>query len=235
MVDEARQSRDPVNEDSMVGMLREVLRKVLLSTDDMLPAEVLAYDRTTNEARVRPLIRLLDTEGQTFARAEVPSVPVFTLGGGGFFVGFHLPPGSRGWLKASDRDLSLFRQSFESAAPGSRRLHSFEDALFIPDPMTGYTIAAEDEQAMVVQSLDGSTRVALQDGRVKVTVGGTEYVVEPTGVTVNGDLQVNGDIDSTGTVTGDADVASGAVSLRNHTHLYNPGPGSPTPTQPPAS
>lgn len=43
----------------------------------------------------------------------------------------------------------------------------------------------------------------------------------------------NGDVSVNGTVTVSEDVIGGGISLKNHTHDYNPGPGSPTPTQPP--
>lgn len=244
MVDNAPPSRNPANDDSMTGMLREVLKKTLQNTDDMLPAMVEAYDRTTNRARVRPLIQVVTTQGDRVSRADIPSVPVFFLGGGGFFLGFHLPQGSLGWIKASDRDISLFLQSYVEESPNTHRLHTFEDALFIPDVMTGYTIAAEDAEAMVIQNLDGTVRIALTDARIKMTAPTVEIVTGATTVTatdgtvtidganttMNGNLQVNGNIDATGTITGDTDVISGTISGKTHTHPILSGSSQPGPT-----
>lgn len=241
MVDAVRPSHNPANGDTMTGMLREVLRKHLQSTDDMLPCRILAYDRATNRARVQVLIQVLDTEGGLHSRAEVPSVPVLLLGAGSFFVGFHLPPGTLGWLKAADRDIATFLQQYAEAGPGSSRLHTFEDSLFIPDVMTGYTIDTADTEAMVIQNLAGDVRIALDATGVRITspsvtitTGASTTTFIDGQVTVNADLQVNGTIDATGTITSDTDVVGAGVSLSTHTHAGSPtapsGPVSPTGT-----
>ena len=180
----ARESRDPANDDTLTGTFKEILRKNLQRTDDMLPAMVQQYDRARNVARVQPLIQLVDTEGQTFNRAPLANVPVLLLGGGEYFLSFHLPAGSLGWIKSNDRDISLFLQQFANNRPNTNRLHSFEDAIFIPDIMTGYTIAAEDQQAAVIQNKAGTVRISLTDERIKLTAPAVEIV--STTLTHNG-------------------------------------------------
>lgn len=49
-----------------------------------------------------------------------------------------------------------------------------------------------------------------------ITPGGSNKVI------VQGDMQVNGDIGCTGTITGDVDVLGGTKSLLNHTHFGSP-------------
>ncbi len=219
MVDNAIPSRNPVNDDTLTGTFKEILKKFLQSTDDMIPAKILEYDRTANRARVQPLIQVLTTNGDRITRAEIPSIPVILLGGGGFFISFHLPAGSLGFIKASDRDISLFLQSYEDNPPNTNRLHSFEDSLFIPDVMKGHTINAEDDQAMVIQNLDGTVRFSLNDSRIKLTVGSSTMTITDGLTTLDAsNLQVNGDIGSTGTITGDTDVIGGGISVLNHTH-----------------
>lgn len=253
MVDNARPSRNPSNDDTMTGMLKEVLRKTLQNTDDMLPARVEVYDRATNRARVTPLIQVLTTEGEKITRAEIPSVPVLLLGGGGFFLSFNLPAGSLGWIKASDRDISLFLQSYVANPPNSRRLHTFEDAVFIPDIMTGHTISMDDAEACVLQNLDGTIKISMRDTGIVMTAPQLDIVTGGTTVTatdgvvtidsttttitgnatVEGNLQVDGtanadgDISSGGTVSGATDVTTGAISLATHTHVA-PAGGGPT-------
>ena len=57
--------------------------------------------------------------------------------------------------------------------------------------------------------------------------------VDITGnVNIDGNLTVDGTIDATGIIHSDIDVTAAGISLVNHTHQYNPGPGSPTPTGP---
>ena len=230
MVDDLIPSRDPSNDDSLTGALNEILRKFLQNrVDDMLPARVVAYDRATNRAQVQPLIQILDTEGQLTSRAAVASIPVLFLGGGDFFLSFNLPAGSLGWIKSSDRDISLFLQFYGETGPNTKRLHRFEDAVFIPDIMTGHTIDSEDDTSMVIQNKDASVKISLNGTRIKMTVGGATFTHIDGTFTIDGaNLQVNGDINATGTITGDNDVVTGSISLKDHTH-----DGSPTaPTGP---
>ena len=253
MVDNAPPSRNPANDDTLVGVLREVLKKALQNTDDMLPARVIAYDRTTNRAQVQPLVRMVTTNGDFISRAAIPSIPVLQLGGGGFFLSYHLPPQSLGWIKANDRDISLFLRSFGEDQPNTQRLHTFEDAVFIPDVMTGYTIASEDEQAAVLQNLDGSVRLSFTNDRVKVTAPRTEVVTGTStvvliedqatvttaetqingNVTIDGTLGVTGNINCDMTVTGTTDCVGGGINLSSHTHDFTNADGVLSTTQGP--
>ena len=172
-------SVDPANDGTLAGMAALILKKHLQSVDDMLPARVISYDRATNRAQVQPLVRVLTTDGRQVGRAQVASIPVIQLGGGGFVLAFNLKAGDLGWIKANDRDISLILQSFKENAPNTVRLHSFQDAAFIPDPMTGYAVGGEDAENAVLQTLDGSVRVAVWADRVKITAGALSLTVGP--------------------------------------------------------
>jgi len=169
-------SRSPSNDDSLIGAFRVAQRKGLERVDDMLPVRVIDYDRASNRARVEHQIQMVTTDGDLVDRSQVASVPALSLGGGGFTINFHLPEGSLGWIKANDRDISLFLQSYSKRPPNDRRIHDFSSGLFIPDVMTGYTIADEDSQACVLQSLDGSVRISLNNERIKFVVGGQDVL-----------------------------------------------------------
>lgn len=154
-------SRNPTNDGSMIGMLNVVLRKFLERTDDMLPAQVVAYDRQTNMASVHPLISMVTTLNTIVPRAQVAQVPVLQIGGGGFVLNFPIRKGDLGWIKSNDRDISFFKQFWRMVTPATRRLHSFEDAIFIPSILTGFSISASDGENMVLQSLDASIRLSI--------------------------------------------------------------------------
>ena len=135
----------------------------------MLPARVIAYDRKSNRAQIKPLVNLLTTEGKEIERPQIASVPVFQIGGGGMMLNFNLKPGDLGWIKANDRDISLSMQSGGEAKPNSFRKHSFEDGLFFPDAMRNFVINDEDAENAVLQTTDGAVRVAIWPDFVKVT------------------------------------------------------------------
>lgn len=162
-------SIDPADEGDLLGAMRHILNKELQKLDGMLPAKVISFDRPKNRATVQPLIMLLTTSNTTVPRATIASVPVYQIGGGGFILNFNLKAGDLGWIKASDRDISLFLQSYNQSAPNTVRKHNFSDSVFYPDVMKGYTIAGEDAENAVLQNLDGSVKISLSQTDVKIS------------------------------------------------------------------
>lgn len=186
-------SVDPANEGSLEGVIETIKKKFLQGIDDMLPARVMSYDRTSNRATIQPVVAMVSTAGAQVQRAQIASVPVLLLGGGGHMLSFNLKAGDFGWLKANDRDTSLFLQSFGDGGPNTHRMHSFEDAMFIPDAMRNFVIDPEDEENAVFQTLDGSTRIALWADKIKLTSGDTTFEMGAAGVTFNGpSFKLNG-------------------------------------------
>ena len=197
-------SISPAAMGDLLGTVGFILTKQLQRTDDMLPAMVLAYDRSTNQASVQPLIAIVTTDNIQVQRSLVPSIPVMQTGGGGFVFSWPIKPGDLGWIKANDSDISLFKQSFANSPPNTARLHSFEDAVFIPDSMMrAVTIDPDDADAVVLQSLDGSVKISLSAGNVKINA---------TTITLTGNVNVTGNIHATG------DIVAGTISLEHHTH-----------------
>lgn len=172
-------SANTADADTLPGMIRFVLTKFLQKTDDMLPAQVIAYDRTTNRAQVQPLVQFVTTANEIVNRAQIASVPVLQLGGGGFVASFPIQTGDLGWIKANDRDISFFKKTLKNSAPNTQRKHSFEDALFIPDSMfRNVTIAGEDVNNLVIQNNAGTVKIAwwatfLKIIAPRVGIGGT--------------------------------------------------------------
>lgn len=186
----ATPSRDPANDGTMIGMVRQILDKFLQGVDDMLPARVVSYDRATNRACVVPMVKLLTTDGQAVGRAQIASVPVIQWGGGGAVLSFNMKPGDLGWIKANDRDISLIMQAYRDSTPNTLRKHSFQDAVFIPDVMSGLTIAGEDEENAVLQTLDGSVKIAIWPDRVKIAAGALSLTVGPASHTFIGPVSM---------------------------------------------
>lgn len=158
---------DPSNEGTLQGVLDQALQQQAMSMEVMLPATVIAYDRTTGFASVQPSISMVTYTGEIVPRQPLASIKVVTLGGGNFVLSFPLPAGSKGWIKACDRDISLYLQSGDTAQPATRRMHSFSDAVFIPD-FSSFTLSGEDANNATLQNQDGSIRIALWADRVKI-------------------------------------------------------------------
>lgn len=159
----------------MGSVLRNVFRKMMMQVDGMLPARVVSYDRARNMATVQPLISILTSSGASLPRAPLASVPVLALGGGGFVINFPLKAGDTGWIEASDRDISLFMQQAAEAQPNSQRLHSFSDGRFIPDVFGKYTVAGDDDAAMIIQNYAGTVAVSLHDDKLRLKAPNIEF------------------------------------------------------------
>src|SRR5271165_4830582 len=95
----------------LVNALSSMFRNHQLRDDNLLPAQVISFDRTTNIASVQPMIMKVDTSGNNITPNQIALVPVLSLGGGGFHISFPLVEGSLGWIYAADRDMALFQQS----------------------------------------------------------------------------------------------------------------------------
>lgn len=165
----APSSRNPADNDSMAGLTRIIVDNVRKTLENCLPAGVVAFARNTAKATIRPLIQMVTTSGERVSRAEVASVPVLQFGAGGYLLSFPVKPGDTGFIEACDRDTSLFFQGMSETQPNTRRMHAFADGFFLPAVLGGFTIADEDTNHPVFQSLDGHTRIALWPAFAKVT------------------------------------------------------------------
>lgn len=204
MLKNAPPSIDPADNDTLAGAFKHVLRKHLQrNIDDMLPCIVQAVDRAKNIVTVQPLIMVTTTLGEQISRAPVTNIPILQLGGGGFVLNFPIKNGDLGWIKANDRDISLFVQSFTEAKPNTNRLHSFSDGLFVPNILTGFSIDGDDADNVVLQTLDGSVKISM--GENKITINAPE-------IEINSNITLNGGIVATG------DIVSGDISLQTHIH-----------------
>lgn len=186
-------SSDPANEDSLAGVIRTVLEKHKQQTDDMIPAKVVAYDRQAGRVTLQPMIKMVTTTGEEVSRAQVVNIPVVNPGGGGFHLSFPIKVGDLGWLKASDRDLSLFNKDKSEQPPNTRRMKSFSDGMFIPDRMESRGLAETEEDAVVLSSDDGAVRIVMLGTGISIITTGTATYKAANHV-FDGDVKFNGSV-----------------------------------------
>ena len=200
---------DKANDGDFAGVMTDVLQNFLRGVDDMIPAKVVSYDDTTNRAVIKPLVMLGTTDGQKISRAQLSNIPVFRFGGGGFFIRFPVKAGDFGWLKATDRDVSLIMQrgGLEDW-PNTLRQHSFSDGMFFPDTLKSWVIDGANSDALVIQSIDGSVCVSLHSGKVKIEAADIEMV---------GNMSVTGTMTNNGVNIGSSHVHSGVQSGTSNT------------------
>ena len=196
--------RERGREEDLGGILEIFERYMHRTTENSLPCEVTAVNANRTKVSVKPLIAMVGENGEVLSRNEITGIHVETFGAGGWLISPPIKVGDLGWIEASDRDISLFLQSFKEEQPPTERMHSFSDARFVPDIMKGFSIDSADADALVIQNLDGSVKIALNGNKITG--------VAPGGFELNG-AQITPD--------GDVITASG-ISLDGHGHL----PGS---------
>lgn len=214
-------NKDASNDGSLSGVLGDWIKHYIRENlDDMLPARVVSYDDASNRATVQILVAMKTTEGKKVSRANFPNVHVFRFGGGGFFLRFPLKSGDFGWIKANDRDISLvFQRGGSEDIPNTERLHSFSDAVFIPDTIKGWTI--NDSDAVVFQSMSGDVCIALHDDKITIDAPDRVDITAPD-IKLKGNVEIEGGLTTHGgagiALTGGSITHNGTNIGDTHTH-----------------
>ena len=198
------------SEKQLVDLIKQLMSTVKKEMEVSIPCEITAVI-SRQKVTVKPLIKVVDKLGNTYSRDVIEGVPVFALGTSNMSVSMPVAGGDKGWLQASDRDLSLFLQSFEESEPPTNRMHSFSDGLFVPDSMNDYTISSEDSDSLVIQDSTGTNKVTMNatktrvvNGAVDITIeGGSVTGVAPAGFSLNNCIiAADGSITSPSVITG---------------------------------
>lgn len=176
----------PADESTLPGVIKTAVNKAMQSFDVMLPIEFVAYDRATNRATVRHLVQMVGSDGEAVDRADVPSVRVMQFGNGGFNISFPIQPGDKGWLLASDRDISTFQQGLQKGAPNTARMHSFQDGLVIPDAMSNGDAPAGASGRVVIGANDGGAYFSFDGSGLYFNCGGVEVAITAAGLAITG-------------------------------------------------
>ena len=150
-------------------VLTLVTRKMMMEVDDMLPARNLSWDAAANRAKVEILYQVTMTSGEMHQMEAPAELPVQFPGGGGLMLVWPLKEGDLGWVKAVDRDMSLFLQSYDAQPGNTPRINCFEDGVFIPDVMHAFTVG--NAAGMSIQTLDGANQVTVTASSTILKVG----------------------------------------------------------------
>lgn len=135
----------------------------------------------------------------------IQDIPVVFPRGGGCTLTFPVKAGDECLVIFSDRCIDFWWQNGETQNTSRARSHSFSDAFVIPGPQS---------QAKKISNISTSAaQLRADDGAafVEVAAGGAVTITSPQ-ITLNGPVQVNGAITSTG------DQTANGISQINHTH-----------------
>ncbi|HIG1568722.1 Gp138 family membrane-puncturing spike protein [Klebsiella pneumoniae] len=211
-----------VSDKTRSGALAEVLASERKTLNEQLrvamPGIIQSFDPDAVTAVVQPAIRYIerDNDGNKLTN-DYPllvDVPVVFPRGGGCTLTFPVKAGDECLVIFADRCIDFWWQSGGIQEPVDERMHDLSDAFCIVGPQSqAKKIGGISTTAAQLRTDDGSAIIEL-------AAGGAVTITSPQ-ITINGPLQVNGEITSTG------DQLAGGISQIGHTHGgVEPGGGS---------
>ncbi|MDR0675641.1 MAG: hypothetical protein LBF97_01185 [Elusimicrobiota bacterium] len=158
--------KDNINKD-LYGILDLFGKKLMRDIGMCLPGLVVEYNRENNLAKIKIAIDMLLENGDRKTRSII-EVPVYSYGGGGFFINFPLKKDDTGWVIVNDRDISLFLDDLKQSEPNTLRFHKYSDAVFFPDKIKLLCLDEVDSSNLVIQNLEKTTKISISQEKITI-------------------------------------------------------------------
>lgn len=136
---------------------------------------------------VQPLVMQLNGSNEASAHGQLFSLPYIRLQGGGNGIVIDPKPGDIGMAVFADRDISKVIANKDQSPPGSRRVMSFSDGVYLGGILNG-------ELSQYIRFFDGGIELVaaimtavgsmLVSGNLSVSTGATGSFTTPTGSVV---------------------------------------------------
>lgn len=165
-------------------------------------------------------------------------IPVKQLRWGQFSIQACPQPGDTGYIEVFTNDITSWVQNGGENIPGSDRHFAKESCVFVPfvaNKTNSTPDYVNNENTLVIKSANASITLT-DDGSTSnvAIVSKTMTVTTEDGVSITGDVSVEGKINATDEIKSDTDVKIGSLGLGTHIHTAPSGGGSTTgPSSPP--
>lgn len=199
---------------SLATVIAESVKYHLGEVNTSIPARILSYNASTQEASVQPLVKRRYRDGRVVDRAPITGVPIIFPAAGGGIITFPVQEGDTVLLIFSQRSIDRWvRGSGEPVDPLDNRKHDISDAMAIPGlfPFAN-TLDADPD----------NVEVKFGDVCFRMTPDGEMIIDAPGGLTINANTQHNGNIDIDGVSDATGDHISAGISGRGHVHGQPP-------------
>lgn len=140
---------------------------------------------------VLPLVTRTDPSGATIQNSEIFNVPVFRLQRGASAIIMNPVLGDIGMIAICDRDNSIARANRKQSVPGSKRMHSKSDALYLggflnaqPTEYVEFTSSGINIKSPGIVNINGLKILA--DGRLQLVDGSIVDAHKHGGVSLGG-------------------------------------------------
>lgn len=157
-------------------------------------------------------------------------IPVKQLRWGQFSIQACPQEGDTGYIEVFTNDITDWIENGGISIPKSDRHFAKDSCVFVPfvaNKKNATPDYVNNENTLVIKSANASI-VLTDNGEtsdVKV-IAKTITMEAEDGVSITGDVSIDGDVSCTKTVTAETDVVGGGVSLKDHTHQFTYSAGS---------
>lgn len=183
----------------LVQQIEETARAAVDGIHTAVPGTIVSFDQARGTAAVRPAGKLSTADGRKLDYPQLTDVPVVFPCCQAAGIAFPVLKGDSCLVVISEVELDGWRSGAE--AEGSLRF-DLTSAVCIPGLMKsggGIVSKACQNGAVVVEA--GGSEIMVSPSGVSVTAGNARMTVSGSGVAISGDLMVDGNISSTGTIT----------------------------------
>lgn len=213
-----------------------------------IPAIIQSVDYANQVVSAIPAIQIKIVDPNTklvryINRPLITNIPMALAWSEGLGLGTTMPyrTGDKCTLIFAERALDNFlitgqiSPPADGPTPDTCTIRCFDetDAMCFPGIITKAKIPNYSSDAVEIRNADKSSLFSLSNTSLTMKQGGVSIVLANGKITMVGDIEHTGNQTTSGTITGQTDVVAAGISGKGHTHKYNPGPGSPTPSQPP--
>lgn len=201
----------PQDTNSEVNRVSFAVRRILAQYRTLVPVKVIAVAAGQGSppgpgtVSVQPLVQQIDGSGNATSHGTVNGIQCARMQGGPWTIIVDPAVGDFGFVICADRDMSGVVANSAESPPGSRRMQSLSDGIYV-----GQILNPVSKAYLWLRS-DGTLKIADGGGLVLDTAGGAW--------TMTGDLTVNGKLTCTdafaaqngGAVTGNL-TATGEIT-----------------------
>ena len=228
------------------GLISSLLDGVNAGIRVALPAKVTGFNASKQTVSCIPLIReLVNINGKVSYKElpELQDVPIVVPRAGNWAITLPIKTGDECMVIFQDLCIDGWWSRGGIQNWNDLRRHDLSDAIAIFSPWSQpNAISSYSSSNLEIRSLDNTIKISFSESGVTMdfpqgyTINGDGTIngnITMTGdITQTGNITQTGDITSSGTIKGQTEVEAGPTGIKMsiHTHQYNPGPGSATPT-----
>lgn len=230
--------QDPADSSGEFNKDSFLIQQALSRISTAKPVIVRAVDASAKTVDVQPMVNQVDGQNNATPHGTIFGIPYLVLQYGTNAVKMTPAVGDKGVMICADRDISAVVATKDVAPPGSFRKLDAADGIFIGGILN-------EEPTQWIEFTDGGMEWHDKNANVLISSStGWEFtgpvkfnelvtceasVVAKDGLYLDGDIlsadgdEYAGNLHTTGTVTGDTDVVSGAITLNTHRHVDSRG------------